>query len=260
MKKIMYMIRMTVSGLDAGFGANSYVNFAGQNSRKNNGDTEASPVEYNRRSNNLAKVLVIVLMAMLPAMMNAKTPITDLSETNGAKTEMVAPILIDSEELDEMTTIAPDFSNPQNVKTKAPFGVTDLLGHKIHHADTFMKNGKKYYIVYSGINNADYVDKVSVFPEGYNGVKEGKLLPRVTKLVYHDLGKGKEYCGIIVISTQKLKNGDFKRTTEEVRLPDNCAQILIDLLANYSKMKNRTSIEYSETKSPQLRQTKVEIY
>lgn len=34
MKKIMYMIRMTVSGLDAGFGTNSYVNFVGQNSRK----------------------------------------------------------------------------------------------------------------------------------------------------------------------------------------------------------------------------------
>lgn len=48
-------------------------------------------------------------MAMLSAMMNAKTPVTNLSETNGAKTEMVAPILIDLEELDEMTTIAPDF-------------------------------------------------------------------------------------------------------------------------------------------------------
>lgn len=60
----------------------------------------------------------------------------------GQKQEMVAPILIDLEELDEMTTIAPDFSNPQNVQTKAPFGVVDLIGHKIHHADTFMKNGK----------------------------------------------------------------------------------------------------------------------
>lgn len=119
---------------------------------------------------------------------------------------------------------------------------------------------RKYYIVYSGINNADYVDKVSVFPEGYNGVKEGKLLPRVTKLVYHDLGKGKEYCGIIVISTQKLKNGDFKRTTEEVRLPNEIAQNLIDFMADDTKMKNRTSISYSKTKSAQLRQTKVEIY
>lgn len=259
MKKIMYMIRMTVSGLDAGFGTNSYVNFVGQNSRKNNGDTEGLPVEYNRRSNNLVKVSVIVLMAMLSAMMNAKTPVTNLSETNGAKTEMVAPILIDLEELDEMTTIAPDFSNPQNVQTKAPFGVVDLIGHKIHHADTFMKNGKKYYIVYSGINNADYVDKVTVFPTGFDSPK-GTQVPYIQELIYHDLGKGKEFCGIIVRSRVTLSNGDSKVTKEEIRLPNEVAQNLIDFLADDTKMENRTSISYSKTKSAQLRQTKVEVY
>ena len=250
---------MAVAGLGIGLGANSYVNFAGQNSRKNNGDTEGSPVEYNRSSNNLAKVPVIVLMAMSPVMMNAKTPITDLSETNEAKTEMVAPILIDSEELDEMTTIAPYFSNPQNAQTKAPFGVTSLLGQKIYHYDTFMKDGKKHYIVYSSIRTPDYVDKVSVFPEGFPN-KSGVLLPWVEELVYHNLGKGKEYCGIIVRSVNKLQNGRYKTTYEEVRLPDECAQTLIDLLANYSKMKNNTSIEYSETKSAQLRQTKTILH
>lgn len=259
MKKIMYMIRMTVSGLDAGFGTNSYVNFVGQNSRKNNGDTEGLPVEYNRRSNNLVKVPVIVLMAMLPAMMNAKTPVTNLSETNGAKTEMVAPILIDSEELDEMTTIAPYFSNPQNAQTKAPFGVTSLLGQKIYHYDTFMKDGKKHYIVYSSIRTPDYVDKVSVFPEGFPN-KSGVLLPWVEELVYHNLGKGKEYCGIIVRSVNKLQNGRYKTTYEEVRLPNEVAQNLIDLLADDSTMKNATSIKYSKTKSPNLRQTKIYIH
>ena len=250
---------MTVSGLDAGFGTNSYVNFVGQNSRKNNGDTEGSPVEYNRRSNNLAKVPVIVLMAMSPAMMNAKTPITNLSEMEEAKTEIVTPVSIDSEELDEMTTVAPDFSKPQNAQTKAPFGVTSLLGQKIYHYDTFMKDGKKHYIVYSSIRTPDYVDKVSVFPEGFPN-KSGVLLPWVEELVYHDLGKGKEYCGIIVRSVNKLQNGRYKTTYEEVRLPDECAQTLIDLLANYSKMKNNTSIEYSETKSAQLRQTKTILH
>lgn len=259
MEKKIRMIRMAVAGLGIGLGANSYVNFAGQNSRKNNGDTEGSPVEYNRSLNNLAKVLVIVLMAMLPAMMDAKTPVANLSEMDEAKTEIIAPILIDSEELDEMTTIAPYFSNPQNAQTKAPFGVTSLLGQKIYHYDTFMKDGKKHYIVYSSIRTPDYVDKVSVFPEGFPN-KSGVLLPWVEELVYHDLGKGKEYCGIIVRSVNKLQNGRYKTTYEEVRLPDECAQTLIDLLANYSKMKNNTSIEYSETKSAQLRQTKTILH
>lgn len=260
MKRKMHMIRMAVSGLGIGLNVNHYVNFAGQNSRKNNDDTEGSPVEYNRRSNNLAKALVVVLMVMSSPMMNAKISVANLTEGDGAKTEMVEPILIDLENLDEAITIVPDCSNPQNAQTKAPFGVTSLLGDKIHHFDTFKINGKKYYIVYSGINNSEYVDRVSFFREGFKAMQNGVQLPVVQELVYHDLGKAKEYCGIIVRTTQRLKSGEFKITKEEVRLPDNCAQILIDLLANYSKMKNRTSIEYSETKSPQLRQTKVEIY
>ena len=255
MKRKMHMIRMAVSGLGIGLNVNHYVNFAGQNSRKNNGDTEGSPVEYNRRSNILAKVPVVMLMAMSPAMMDAKTPVTNLSEMEEAKTEMVAPIPIDSEELDEAITIAPDFSNPQNAQKKAPFGVTSLLGHKIHHYDTFMNNGKKHYIVYSGISNADYVNKVSVFPEGFDSVKEKKLLPYVRELVYHDLGKGKEYCGIIVITHQILKNGKSKTIKEEVRIPNEVAQNLIDFLADDTKMQNNTSISYSKTKSPQLRTT-----
>lgn len=260
MKRKMHMIRMAVSGLGIGLNVNHYVNFAGQNSRKNNGDTEGSPVEYNRRSNNLAKALVVVLMVMSSPMMNAKISVANLTEGDGAKTEMVAPIPIDSEELDEATTIAPDFSNPQNAQKKAPFGVTSLLGQKIYHYDTFMKDGKKHYIVYSGISNGDYVSWVSVFPEGFDSVKEKKLLPYVRELVYHDLGKGKEYCGIIVITHQILKNGKSKTIKEEVRIPNEVAQNLIDFMAGDTEMKNMSSISYSKTKSPNLRQTKVEIY
>ena len=254
------MVVMPVSVASTGFGANSYVNFSGQNRRKNNGDTEGSPIEYNRSSNNLAKVPVIVLMAMSPAMMNAKTPITNLSEMEEAKTEIIAPIPIDSEELDEMTTVAPDFSNPQNVQKKAPFGVVALLGHKIHHYDTFMKDGKKHYIVYSGIGKADYVNKVTLFPEGFKVSEDGVLLPWVQELVYHDLGKGKEFCGVIVRSAKKLQNGKYKEMTEEVRLPNEVAQNLINFLADDTKMENRTRIKYSKTTSAQLRQNKISIY
>ena len=80
MKRKMHMIRMAVSGLGIGLNVNHYVNFAGQNSRKNNGDTEGSPVEYNRRSNNLAKALVVVLMVMSSPMMNAKISVANLTE------------------------------------------------------------------------------------------------------------------------------------------------------------------------------------
>ena len=253
------MVVMPVSVASTGFGANSYVNFSGQNRRKNNGDTEGSPIEYNRSSNNLAKVPVIVLMAMSPAMMNAKTPITNLSEMEEAKTEIIAPIPIDSEELDEMTTIAPDFSNPQNVQTKAPFGVAELIGRKIYKAETFVSKGQKYYIVYSGRQNSKYVNSVTVFPEGFRN-ENGKLLPIVHELIYHDLGKGKEFCGVFVSADTVLKNGKVKNVREEIRLPNEVAQNLIDFMAGDTEMKNMSSISYSKTKSSQLRQTKIDIH
>ena len=39
----MHMIRMAVSGLGIGLNVNHYMNFAGQNSRNNNGNTEGEP-------------------------------------------------------------------------------------------------------------------------------------------------------------------------------------------------------------------------
>ena len=253
------MVVMPISVASTVFGAANNVSFSGYNRRKNNGDTEGSPVEYNRSSNNLAKVPVIVLMAMSPAMMNAKTPVNNLSEMEGEKAEIITPIPIASEELDEMSTISPEFNVPPTNQINPPFGVAALNGHRIYHTDTFMKDGKKHYIVYSGLKSSDNVSKVSVFPEGFRN-ENGKQLPFVQELIYHDLGKEKEYCGVIVRSIQKLPNGKFKSTKEEVRLPDKCAQTLIDLLANYSSMKNFTSIKYSETKSAQLRPTVTTSY
>ena len=252
------MVVMPVSVASTGFGAVNNVSFSGYNRRKNNGDTEGSPVEYNRSSNNLAKVPVIVLMAMSPAMMNAKTPVNNLSEMEGEKTEIITPISIDSEELDVMTASPSVFSEPRPEQVKAPFGVAELIGRKIYKAETFVSKGQKYYIVYSGRQNSKYVNSVTVFPEGFRN-ENGKLLPIVHELIYHDLGKGKEFCGVFVSADTVLKNGKVKNVREEIRLPNEVAQNLIDFMAGDTEMKNMSSISYSKTQSPHLRPTKVEM-
>ncbi len=252
------MVVMPVSVASTGFGAVNNVSFSGYKRRKNNGDTEGSPVEYNRSSNNLAKVPVIVLMAMSPAMMNAKTPVNNLSEMEGEKTEIITPISIDSEELDVMTASPSVFSEPRPEQVKAPFGVAELIGRKIYKAETFVSKGQKYYIVYSGRQNSKYVNSVTVFPEGFRN-ENGKLLPIVHELIYHDLGKGKEFCGVFVSADTVLKNGKVKNVREEIRLPNEVAQNLIDFMAGDTEMKNMSSISYSKTQSPHLRPTKVEM-
>ena len=58
----------------------------------------------------------------------------------------------------------------------------------------------------------------------------------------------------------KLSPSEVKNVREEIRLPNEVAQNLIDFMAGDTEMKNMSSISYSKTKSPNLRQTKVEIY
>lgn len=253
------MVVMPISAASAGYGANNYVNFSGHNKRKNSGDTEGSPIENIKGTNNLAKVPVVVMIAMSPAMLNAKTPVTNLSGLESVKTEMVAAIPSDME-IDETSTYIADFAaqGTQQVKP-APFGITALRGSKIHHVDTFNKNGKKHYIVYYGRKSSSAVESITVFPVGFKTGK-GIQLPFVTELVYHDLGGTNDFCGVIVHSVTKQKNGDFNNKSEEIRLPDECAQNLIDLMANYSNLRNDTSIKYTKTTSSKLRPTKIETY
>lgn len=253
------MVVMPVSTASAGYGANNYVNFSGHNKRKNSGDTEGSPIENIKGTNNLAKVPVVVMIAMSPAMLNAKTPVTNLSDLESVKTEMVAAIPSNME-IDETSTYIADFAaqGTQQVKP-APFGVAELRGSKIHHVDTFNKNGKKHYIVYYGIGGSADVDEIGLFPEGFKSDLK-KSMPYIKELVYHDLGGSNDFCGVIIDRTIKEANGNLKTFYEEVRLPDDCAQNLIDLLANYSNMRNDTRIKYTKTTSSKLRPTKIVSY
>lgn len=88
--------------------------------------------------------------------------------------------------------------------------------------------------------------------EGYDGPAT------VRELIYHDLGSGKEFCGIKVIeSITNKKTGKLYVVTRETKLDDASAQKIIDLLAGDSKWTNRTGIEFSETTSPRLLDFKI---
>lgn len=75
----------------------------------------------------------------------------------------------------------------------------------------------------------------------------------VRELIYHDLGSGKEFCGVKVIeSITNKKTGKYYLVSYEVKLDDASAQKIIDLLAGDSKWYNSTGLKFSETTSPRL--------
>ena len=76
----------------------------------------------------------------------------------------------------------------------------------------------------------------------------------VTELIYHDLGPDKEYLGILVHDF--ISNDEWY--AKEIRLDDTSAQYLLDFQTDDTEWADNTRITFSETKDPNLRQTKLE--
>lgn len=250
------MVVMPVSMVNTGVSANN-ISFSGRNKRNVNVEAENSPVENSSKASKLAKVPVVVMIAMSPAMMNGKLPAEGLPDMNGAKVEYVTPTPEMTEELLAMATPA-EFEAPQvNQANSDPMGISEFRYKKIQQLDSFNKNGKKHYIAYTTKRREPgEVQDVYLFPAGYKSEPGKKFIPVVQKLIYHDLGSGKEFCGVVVATSVKnLQTNQYETSFEEVRLPDECAQHLIDLLANDTKWTNTTSIRYAETKSSKLQDT-----
>ncbi|MBQ2843764.1 MAG: hypothetical protein IJE69_05860 [Alistipes sp.] len=67
--------------------------------------------------------------------------------------------------------------------------------------------------------------------------------PIVTGLVYHDIGKDKEFCSVKMIHT-RYKNGEMIRHLVHQRVDDETAQLLIDFLAGETQWRNSTGIKF----------------
>ena len=118
-------------------------------------------------------------------------------------------------------------------------------------------NGEPGTLVLVAASGAAIVRRVCFIPDSqlssYNG-KEHLPLAIVTELIYHDLGPDKEYLGILVHDF--ISNDEWY--AKEIRLDDTSAQYLLDFQADITEWANHTRITFSETKDPNLRQTKLE--
>jgi len=257
-KKEKNMVIMPVSGIDAGSKANKYTSFGHR--RSDNNDIPAVPER--RGSNNLAKVPVVVLMAMSPAMINAGQPRTNIETEAPAKTEMVAaPSKLDTEALDELTAAYPRVEALQQsddgrsvVMRNKDFA--DF--HKIVSIEGFISGGQKKYMVFANFENEDpnTVWLVNMVPK--NNKNTERPLPYVRELIYHDLGSAKKnFCSVkICYDPGKNANGGYGWLIKDERIPDEIANKLVELLTGRSGYINKTSIRFSTTNSAALQPDK----
>ena len=119
----------------------------------------------------------------------------------------------------------------------------------------FYGDGEEQNLVFSAKGKTDAVEFIYIIPTDSRGSKDVLDNPPIVhQLVYHDLGKDKEYCGAIIEEDIIEKGtGKYKGTMRsEMRLDDNTAQLIIDLLTNHSKFKNNTLVNIKETINPML--------
>lgn len=77
--------------------------------------------------------------------------------------------------------------------------------------------------------------------------------PMVVKLIYHNLGEDKEFCGVLVRMEYWGKQYEYLGYKEfEVRLPDEIANEIIGILIGESDIENMTGIKIIETDTPNL--------
>ena len=155
-----------------------------------------------------------------------------------------------------------------------PLGHVDLINREIELHETFMMNGRKYHLLF--VRPTYYakgkVGNVYIYPDGFKSWQQNGLmvyLPKVTEFIVHNV-PGQELWGSVIIreSTHTDYLDDKKHdkivytdTYTDVRLPDEPAQKILDLIQDNSAFKNCTlgnsAIKYNRVQTAALRKTKI---
>ena len=243
------MAILPVSSVD--FNARSNVSFA----RKN--DSEGAPADRGMTAPLGKTVPVIVLMAMNPALLNSAATMNNLQAKEGKPEEITMVVPVNEPEVDAATFVMhPEaVKDVQNVK-KAPYGweifeLDDIVDS--YHGKNALGS---FDMVYTNnrIDESGSISDVYIVQKSRDiPAKSAFHPPKVFKLMYHNIGKDKEFCGVITKEDLLDENGQYISGIEkEIRLDDDTAQKLIDLVTNHSKWKNNTFIKICETKSERL--------
>ena len=236
-----------VSGI--GF-RNSNINFGEKQSVH-----EGTTVSNSSGVSDLAKVPVIVLLAMNPATLNSAIP--TMPETdNPNKITILAPKTKSS---DATYLISPEIEGVE--QSDPPYGWLSLKRYKIQNEVHGKSPMFEYDMLFatSTLANGDYnkITDVFIIRNGQNPSNNPYTPPpKVEKLYYHNTEDGKEYYGAYIadpISDSAGNEKSFKR--HEIRIDDNTAKQIINLIKDNTKWDNATKIRFFETKSPQRQET-----
>ncbi len=234
------------------FGRRNTVSFVQQDKSKD------LPINTGMTPSLGKSIPVIVLMAMNPALLNSAATMNNLQAKEGKPEEITMVVPVNEPEVDAATFVMhPEaVKDVQNVK-KAPYG------WEIFELDDIVDSyhGKNALGSFDMVYTNNRIDESGSISDVYIIQKSRDIPakpefhpPRVYKLLYHNIGKGKEFCGVITKEDLLDESGKYLGSLEtEIKLDDDTAQKLIDLITGHSNWKNNTGIRIYETTSNMLR-------
>lgn len=207
----------------------------------------------------LAKVPVIVLLAMNPATLNSKIP--TMPETdNPNKVVMLAPETKSAEK--STYVISPGLQETQ--QKKPPYGWGYFRFGKIQHTSNIVIDGKYnrdlvFYTPALMKSKGNVVGEVFIVdPNKPGGHSITPHPPKIKRIIYHDIGKDKEFCSV---KTEEFLVDDSGNSIgyadRELRIDDDSANKLMALTLNKLEWKDATHIDFIVTKTADLAEPKI---
>ena len=234
------------------FGRRNTVSFVQQDKSKD------LPINTGMTPSLGKSIPVIVLMAMNPALLNSAATMSNLQgeEENPNLITMAEPA--QNFEIDDATYVMqPETIGKSQSVNKPPYG------WEIFELDDIVDSyhGKNALGSFDMVYTNNRIDESGSISDVYIIQKSRDIPakpefhpPRVYKLLYHNIGKGKEFCGVITKEDLLDESGKYLGSLEtEIKLDDDTAQKLIDLITGHSNWKNNTGIRIYETTSNMLR-------
>lgn len=214
---------------------------------------------YPEKMNQTKRVIIVVLLAMIPAILNEDIAAKAVTLNPEQLTEVLANIPM--QEPDKMTAIFPGVNE---IQQSYPLGVAYFSDLKVQQIKPAIGNGAKANIVLTKLlrqGGANDVLEVYYVKDSWKDNNFNHRPPEIEELIYHNLGGDKDFLGIkIRENIYKIGNNTMHPDNvmeREVKLDDESAQLLIDLMSGDTKWNNKTSITYSETTNPKVMPPKV---
>ena len=158
--------------------------------------------------------------------------------------------------------IAPELQDIQQINP--PYGWEHFRFGKIQHSSNVVVDGKYnrdlvFYTPVSMKRQGNVVGEVFIVDPNKPG---GHLItphpPKIEKIIYHDIGKDKEFCSVKTVESLVDDSGNYiGYAYRELRIDDDSANKLMALTLNKLEWKNATHIDFIVTKTADLAEPKI---